>query len=231
MPSNYDYSGDAPDFFYYLNAYDTEETKSHKLQFYRLISSRHWNFRKELISFMAHKLQLLTESILLFLAEIYSFQDFIRIETHQRHLGFIHLLNAPICTLSGLIYRVYKYFYLNNFPIHVVMNEHGKCINISRVEHQYASYLDFKFPEKQFIFQKGFKESTCDLYSAIDGLAVYVNGCYWHSHIASDCPFNKGKTGSSLNFQGKTHLQGVPIFMTLFREEMWRVKKTSSWWN
>ena len=203
---NFNYFGETPDFTFYLDDFETEATKKQKLDYYRLISLKTWNFKKELLTYVTQKLDLVYQAVVLFLKEAYMFQDLIKLETNQVKLGYLHPFNSPICTLSGFIYRVFKYYYLNQIDMHIVKDENGgKQRNISRVEHKYASYLDFSFPEKEFIFQKHFREAVPDLFSPADGLAVFINGCFWHSHMAPECSINKEKGPESLNSKGKTY--------------------------
>ena len=218
-PENFDYFGETPEFTFYLEDFETDTTKKEKLDYYRLISMKNWNFKKELLAHVTQKLDLVHQAVVLFLKEAYMFQDLIKVESNQANLGFIHPFNSPICTLSGFIYRVFKYYYLNQIQMHIVKDENGgKQRNISRLEHKYASYLDFCFPEKQFIFQKAFREGVPDLFSPVDGLAVWINGCYWHSHMAPECTINKGKGPQSLNSQGKTYASVNEEFNTkIFR--------------
>ena len=204
-PENFDYDGETPPFTLYLDDFETDTTKQQKLDYYRLISMKNWNFKKELCSHIGQKVHLVLQAVILFLKEAYMFQSLIKLQTKEANLGYIHPFNTPICTLSGFIYRVFKYYYLNDIDMRIVIDENGaKLRNISRIEHKYASYLDFSFPEKQFIFQKVFREAVPDLFSPIEGLAVCINGCYWHSHMAPECTINKGKGPESLTRQGRT---------------------------
>ena len=204
-PENFNYCGETPEFIFYLDDFETDTTKQQKLSYYRLISMKNWNFKKELLMHVTQRLDLVQQAVILFLKEVYMFQTLIQLESNEINLGYLHPLNAPICTLSGFIYRVFKYNYLNYIDMFIVKDENGaKLRNISRLEHKYASYLDFACPEKQFIFQKYFREAVPDLFSPVDGLAVWINGCHWHSHMAPECTINKGKGPQSLNFQGKT---------------------------
>ena len=204
-PENFNYFGEIPDFKFYIDDFETDTTQQEKLAYYRRVCMKSWNFKKELLMYVSQKLNLVQQAVILFLKEVYMFESLIKVGTNQINLGWIHPLNAPICTLSGFIYRVFKYFYLNHVDMRIVRDENGaKLRNISRLEHKYASYLDFCFPEKNFMFQKVFREAIPDLFSEVDGLGVFINGCFWHSHMAPDCSINKGKGPDSLNTQGKT---------------------------
>ena len=87
----------------------------------------------------------------------------------------------------------------------MVKHENGKAgRNSSRLEHQWASYLDFTYPEKKFVFQKYFLQAVPDLYSPVDGLCVFVQGCFFHCCMAPTCSINKKKSPQSLNRDGKT---------------------------
>ena len=205
---NTDYEGKVPDFSEFVQATDPETIISRKLDFYRSICLKKWNFKKELLNYLTQKLTLLTHAMLIFLNEAFCFQSLIKTETGLSNLNLLNPFNAPICTLSGFIYRVFKLFYLNQENIYIVKHENGRAgRNSSRLEHQWASYLDFTYPEKKFVYQKYFLQAVPDLYSPVDGLCVFVNGCFFHSCMAPTCTINKHKSPQSLNRDGKTFEQ------------------------
>ena len=170
-----DYEGNIPNFSEFVSVTESETNIAKKLNFYRSVCLKKWNFKKELLNYLTQKLFLLTHTMLIFLKESFTFQSLIKSETAQNNLQLLNPFNNPICTLSGFIYRVFKLFYLNQENIYVVKHENGKAgRNSSRLEHQWASYLDFTYPEKKFVFQKYFLQAVPDLYSPVDGLCVFV---------------------------------------------------------
>ena len=202
------YEGNVPNFSDFIGATDSETIISQKLDFYRSICLKKWNFKKELFTYLTQKLMLLTHAMLIFLHESFSFQSLIKAETGLNHLASLNPFNGPICTLGGFIYRVFKFFYLNQSNIYIVKHENGRAgRNSSRLEHQWASYLDFTQPEKKFVFQKYFLQAVPDLYSPVDGLCVFINGCFFHCCMSTTCTINRNKGPQSLNRDGKTFEQ------------------------
>ena len=200
------HDGPPPSFLEFIEPHDSDITKSKKLSYYRSIALKKWNFNKEVMSYLGQKLYLLTQTMLIFLHECFDFQTLIQNETAQSQLGFINPFNGPICTLGGFIYRVFKFFYLNRDEIYVVKFENGKLgKTVSRIEHQYATFLDLYYPERNYIFQKYFPQAVPDLYSTTDETGVFINGCFHHSHMDSDCSINKNKSPQSLTRDGKTY--------------------------
>ena len=206
--ADFDYEGKVPDFSDFVQATDSEALISRKRDFYRSVCLKKWNFKKELFYYLTQKLILLTHTMLIFLKESFSFQSLIKAETGLHHLRLLNPFNAPICTLSGFIYKIFKLFYLNHEQIYIVKHENGRPgRNSSRLEHQWASYLDFTYPQKKFVLQKYFPQAVPDLYSPVDGLCVFVNGCFFHSCMAPTCTINKNKSPQSINRDGKTFQQ------------------------
>ena len=200
------HDGPPPSFLEFIEPHDSDITKSKKLSYYRSIALKKWNFNKEVMSYLGQKLYLLTQTMLIFLHECFDFQTLIQNETAQSQLGFINPFNGPICTLGGFIYRVFKFFYLNRDEIYVVKFENGKLgKTVSRIEHQYATFLDLYYPERNYIFQKYFPQAVPDLYSTTDETGVFINGCFHHSHMDSNCSINKNKSPQSLTRDGKTY--------------------------
>ena len=206
LQNDTDYDGPAPSYLDFIEPNDSEMMKSKKLSYYRSISLKRWNLKKELESYLGQKLFLLMQTMLFFLHECFDFQTLIQNQTEQSNLGLINPFNGPICTLGGFIYRVFKLFYLNHDDIYAVNFENGKLgKTVSRIEHQYATFLDLYYPEKNYVFQKYFPQAIPDLYSTIDETAVFINGCFYHSHMSSDCSINKNKGPQSLTREGKTY--------------------------
>ena len=117
---NTEYEGKVPDFSEFVQATDPETIISRKLDFYRSICLKKWIFKKELFTYLTQKLMLLTHAMLIFLHESFSFQSLIKAETGLNHLASLNPFNGPICTLGGFIYRVFKFFYLNQSNIYIV---------------------------------------------------------------------------------------------------------------
>ncbi|MBM3939041.1 MAG: hypothetical protein FJ333_10390, partial [Sphingomonadales bacterium] len=178
-----------------------------------------FDFRKEFLANVKQKMFLGILSMLKFLNEFL----FLQINCHEKATacGFVKNLillnpfNPPNCSLGGAVFKVFKLNFLNFYSIYSVQNENGKpgkCV--SRIEHKYTSYLEHKFPEKKFITafnnpqgQFFFKEAIPDAYSPIDGLCVFVLGCYYHCDIRPTCPYNKNVNTNKLHFTGQTYAE------------------------
>ena len=203
--ANLQYIGTPPDFSYYANLGDSNEEQTQKLKNYRLICLQLWNLKKELVAFASTQLHILITSLMLFLKECFQFQISITTQTNRDSDILLNPFNSPICTLGGLIYRIFKFFYLNHSNVYAIKDEFGKGGKfISRLEHQYVSYIQYCNPDKSYEPQYYFKQAIPDLFCFETGTALFVHGCHWHSCLDSECTVNKNCTPESLNFQGKT---------------------------
>ena len=200
--SNLQYKGEPPDFSYYTSPTDSNEEQIKKLSKYRLICLQLWNLKKELVTFASTQIHILITSLMLFLRESFQFQITIAAQANRDAHILLNPFNSPICTLGGLIYRIFKFFYLNHINVYSVKDEFGKAGKfISRIEHKYVSYIQHCNP---IVPQYYFKEAIPDLFCFETGVALFVHGCYWHSCLDPECNVNKNCTPTSLNYQGKT---------------------------
>jgi len=78
--------------------------------------------------------------------------------------------------------------------------------------------MDYKYPEKEFLFafnnkdgQKYFKEAIPDLYSPITKQAYFFNGCVFHGHC-DNCYINPNANSSSKDPFGKTFKEINDLF-------------------
>ena len=100
-----------------------------------------------------------------------------------------------------------------------IANEYGNNHkNVSRIEHKYCSFMNYKYPEQQFMYAfnnpvgpKYFSECIPDLYSPITKVAYFFNGCYFHAHY-DNCSINKNATGSTVHPFGKSFAEMNQIF-------------------
>lgn len=176
--------------------------------FYEDQKDSKWNFQKELLTFLKQKSFLFVLAMLKFLNEFFIFQLSLDCKINV----LFHPFNQPNITVGGAIFRLFKIMFLKNIPIHVVANESGKQGKyVSRLEHEYISYLEFKEPEKNYLSafnnpkgQKYFKEAYPDAYSEKTGEVVMVLGCYFHCCLKPSCNINKNCTKSTVHRNGKT---------------------------
>lgn len=203
--SNLTYEGQIPNFDFFLESNDDEKLISQKMAYYRIHCLAIWNLRDQLIKFASNSLEILFKSMMIFLEECFALQALIIKKAEEKKEIFINPFNSPICTIGGFIYTVYRFFYLNYYNMFVVKNEHGKCgKNVSRIEHQYLSFIRFLNPSKEYVSQFYFRESVVDFFCPEEGKAYFVHGCFWHSCLDPSCNVNKNRTPDSLNYQGKT---------------------------
>lgn len=87
----------------------------------------------------------------------------------------VHPFGEKICTFSSFIYLLFRILYLNDEEIYIVKNEFSvPSRKVSRLEYQWASYMDYEFPFKNFRHnfnhpegQNFFKEAVPDLFSDV----------------------------------------------------------------
>jgi hypothetical protein len=213
LPHNLNYQGQIPDCNYFYSIADSAETRIKKEDFVNNFQKWNfkWNLQKELIMFCDQKLLLLLLACYQFINYCISFQKQLNIITKE-NMSFLNPFSYPLCSLGGLVYKLFKLYYLNKQNIYVVKNEFGiNCKNVSKIEYEWASFMDHKYPEKKFIFafnndngQKYFKEAIPDLYSPITKEAYFFNGCVFHGHY-DNCLLMPTATPDSKNPFGKTY--------------------------
>ena len=211
---NFNFVGPVPDIKYFISAFDNEAEKLKKVDFVNSLKSQNyiWSFRKEIESFCDQKLWLLLVSCVNFIKDCFVMQA--NFETNY-DLHLEHKLipfSYPLCSLSGYVYKLYRALFLNNYDIFVIKNEFGvKTKNVSKVENEWAAFMDFQYPEKQFESafnnvngQRFFKEAIPDLYSKISEEAFFFNGCVFHGHH-KNCLINPNATENTQTPFGKTY--------------------------
>jgi len=182
---NFDYFGKIPPLEDFLSKHFDESEAREIEKFILKQGSKTWNFRKELITYMQQKLLLTTLAFLKFLREFLLFQEALNAKE------FLNPFTSPTCTIGGAFFRLYKLLYLEKYPLFIVKNEYasrGKFI--SRLEHEYLSYLEYKnYSEDDNLIltalnnpngQKYFPEAIPDGYVPKDKTAFMICGCYWH---------------------------------------------------
>jgi G:T-mismatch repair DNA endonuclease (very short patch repair protein) len=213
--SNYNYVGDVPPLEFFLLFNDTSKERKEKEQFVSTLKSQQyiWQFEKEIVRFCDENAWLLTICCLRFIKECFNFQISLQPDKWLSEVTIIHPFAHELCTLPGFVYKVFKYFYLNYEDIYCVKHEFGyPSRNVSKVEHEWASYLEYLHPHKHFQSafnnakgQKFFKECIPDLYSPITKEAIFFHGCYFHGHF-QNCLSNRHATGETRNaFLNKTY--------------------------
>ncbi len=213
LPNNINYEGKVPDIQFFHSISDTEKEIHMKKKFVKLLlkDKYKWNFQKELLIHCEQKVLLLTLSCLKFLEDCYSLQNLLN-EKNNTTYNFLHPFAFPLCSLGGYVYKLFKIFYLNKEDIFAVNNEFGiNCKNVSKIEYEWASFMDYLYPEKNFLFafnnkdgQKYFKEAIPDLYSTVTKQAYFFNGCVYHGHY-ENCLLNSNASEMSKNPFGKSY--------------------------
>jgi hypothetical protein len=213
LPQNINYEGKVPQIQFFFSILDTaKETKKKQKFVDTLIHNKYkWNLQKELLTYCEQKVLLLTLSCLQFLEDCLSFQNLLNVQ-NQTSFNFLNPFAYPLCSLGGYVYKLFKIFYLNKDDIFAINNEFGiSCKNVSKIEYEWASFMDYLYPEKEFLYafnnklgQKYFKEAIPDLYSNITKQAYFFNGCVYHGHF-ENCLLNVNATEMSKNPFGKTY--------------------------
>ena len=221
---NFFYDGKIPSVDYFNSWNDTAKKRKQIFLFHNEHETLRWNFAQKLIEFELRNLDLLAKSILQFLKESFHFQHQLQsnnILAGNTTLMYVNPFNAPLCSLGSFVFLVLKVFYLNRIPLHIVANEYGRREkNVSKLEHEFCSFMNFKFPEKKFQFSfnnsegpKFYKESIPDLFSPVTNELFYFNGCYFHAHY-DNCLINKKAQESTVHPFGKTYKEINKEFMT-----------------
>jgi hypothetical protein len=213
LPQNMNYHGEVPDVNYYFLISDKHETKLKKETFVSNLKlcNYKWNLQKELIMYCEQKLLLLLLACYQFMHDCETFQNQLNSITNLNFL-FLNPFSYPLCSLGGYVFKIFKLYYLNHQNIYAVKNEFGiNCKNVSKIEFEWASFMDYKYPEKKFLFafnnengQKYFREAIPDLFSPVTKQAYFFNGCVFHGHY-DHCLLNPLATSASKNPFGKTY--------------------------
>jgi len=210
---NFSYQGQIPNILYFLSNLDSKSIVEEKKAFVANFKKQKyiWNFQKELLQFSELKIWLLMLSCLTFIDECISFETLVKTSLNLSNNVILNPFSFPLCSLSGYSYKFFKYFYLNNYDIYVVKNEFGMNLkNVSKLEYEWSTYMDFKYKEKCFISafnnefgQKAFREAIPDLYSPITKQAYFFHGCVFHGHY-DKCLINPKANAQTRNPFGIT---------------------------
>ena len=206
VKENFNYNGHIPDLSLFLSDFDSSTENLAKKQFYQMFDkNEEWNFKTQIIRHFNQKIYLLCVSFLKFMFECFEFQLI------ANCCEILNPISQPLCSLSGFAYKLFKIMYLNDEDIYVVKNEFSVPMRtVSKIEHEFTSFMHYKYPELQFISefsnpngQKVFKNCVPDLYSPISQECFFLNGCFYHGH-SKGCLINPKANDNSLKF-GKTY--------------------------
>ena len=210
---NFDYIGNIPNLHFFLSTFDSQLELEAKIQFFESFDkTKSWNFKEELLAHFHQKIYLLSLSFLKFMSECIEFQII------AKCCEILNPISAPLCSLSGFAYKLFKIMYLNNEEIYVVKNEFSVPMRtVSKVEYEFTSFMHFKYPELKFISefsntngQKVFKNCIPDLYSPISLECFFLHGCFYHGHTTG-CLINPKANENTITF-GKTYKEINTIF-------------------
>jgi len=213
QPHNLNYVGQVPEINFFNSLTDNLKEKEMKTTFVHTLTKLNykWDLQKEIVTYCEQKLTLLTLACLKFLNDCLIFQLNLNSKLNTT-FEFLNPFGYYLCSLGGYVFKLFKIYYLNKEEIYAVNNEFGiSCKNVSKIEYEWASFMDFLNPEKQFVFafnnkegQKYFKEAIPDLYSPVTKQAYFFNGCVYHGHY-ENCLLNPNATPLSKNPFGKTY--------------------------
>jgi G:T-mismatch repair DNA endonuclease (very short patch repair protein) len=224
IPQNFDYFGSVPSVKYFYSLQDSSGQKTKKNKFVSNLKAQNykWRFQRELTYHCEQNVWILLCAFLHFVKDCLEFETLLKSTLPNLNLSQEnHLLPCGyhVCSLSGYAFKLFKLLYLNFETIFCVKNEYGcNGKNVSRLEHDWASYLCFENPEKEYITafnsktgQKYFKECIPDLYSAKSKESIFINGCASHSHF-DKCSINKTSSKDSINMFGTTFQEANDLF-------------------
>lgn len=208
---NFHYRGKIVNFKNFYNEMEDSKDFAQKQLFYHSYQNLDWDFQKELIMYTHLKLYILIKSFTNFIMEFFYLQSPSQM--------LLNPLNPPLTTLSSAIYKLYKVTNGKNYNLHTVFNEYGlKRWNVSRIEHQYVSFLEHTNKSDTFVTafnnpkgQKYFKEAVPDAYCATKKSAFFICGCFFHNHYYN-CTINKKATKDSITIHGQTFEQANQEF-------------------
>ena len=209
---NFQYNGKMPAIDYFFSWCDSLQLRKDIVAFYQDNCCQNWDFKISLIQHENQKLKLLSKSLLVFLQQSFTLQSILQTKCNSPKNFYVNPFNRPLCSLSSFVFSMYKVFYLNNYLVYAVGYEYGKNERrMSKLEYEYCSFMNYKYPEKEFRYafshpdgQKYFKESIPDLYSPVTNELFYFNGCYYHAHY-ENCLINKDVNESTVHPFGKTY--------------------------
>lgn len=192
-----------------LNFSDSNELIEKKKTYYESVNVQEWSFEVKLIEFVDYKLMIFALSLCRFIRSCFDLQKILSKTINETNV--IHPFQENIYSYPSFIYAVCNLFYLRHEELYAVMNEYGCPMRkSSKLEYEWASFLEFEYPEKQYrhnfnhpLGQIYFKECIPDLYSEITKEAIFINGCYIHGHL--NCLENSNANPTSLNFLKKTY--------------------------
>ena len=228
-----------PDVEYFFDFKDSKEERVQKVSFVNELKQKKWIYEKELLLFAEEKLRLLSLSFLKFIEESFKLQTQIRDGESQKNI-LIHPVSKNVCTISAFIFKVYRLFFLNSYPIFSIKNEFGLSTKHSSAkEYEFSKYFEFKFPEKEFrsIFshklgQKVFPQGMPDLFSEKTGEIINLNGCYYHG--CTNCLKKKGSSQTVHPIFNKTYKEMNKDYekkMTSLLENNSEVKTIQTIWE
>ena len=212
---NYNYKGNSvPNLEFFVNFLDTPSEYEDKLTFWNesQLSGRRWCFKEELISSLDSRVLILMKACLQFVKLHFEFQSNLKAALLIESDDLLHPFGKDIVSISGLSYKTFVLFVMNNFEIFSVNNEYsGAAGNVSKKELEFAAFHShfnskflyrhaFNHPEGQ----QRFGNFEVDLYSPLAKEVIQFNGCEYHGHFP--CPINekKGRTKDSHNYLKKS---------------------------
>ncbi len=210
--TNFDYCGEIPNEDYFFEFSDSTTIRNEKSQFISNHKNQIWCFSKELFKSCDNKVLILLKASLKYLNDSLVFQKSIQINNDKK---YIHPFASELCTIAGFVYKMFRFFYLNQFEIYAVKNEFGcNGKEVSLQEYEWACFQQHKFPNLEYRSafshpngQKYFLETIPDLYSEISKEALFYCGCFYHGHF-ENCLINPNATPNTNNpVLNKTYLK------------------------
>jgi len=218
-PKNFNYKGKVPSLKYFYSLQDCSELRSKKESFVSNLNAQNykWHFQRELSYHCEQNVFILLHAFLHFVTDCLEFEILLKstllnFNFNSANENILLPYGYHICSLSGYAFKLFKLLFLNFENIYCVKNEYGfNGKNVSRLEHDWSSYICFENPEKEFITafnsklgHKIFKNCAIpDMYSPKTQECVFINGCATHSHY-NKCPINKMANKDTLNMYGET---------------------------
>ena len=183
--------------------------RSLKETYYSQVERDHkeWNFLDELVKSLNSQVDVLFRACLSFLKLSFEFQIKLKSFLNQINDYFIHPFGNTTISISGYTFKVFKFYFLRDIPMHAVNFENtGGTVNVSKQELLFAAFKSFAEPHFEWQHamnnpdgQKTFGKYHVDLYSPKLKQVLQYHGCQFHCHLPPECSINIGKSMTDTN--------------------------------
>ena len=227
VEENLNYIGQIPSHDFFISQFRPANENDAILKYCKAYTnnlSNTWNLKEQLIETTERDVLILTMSMLTFLKQSFELQQILNSITNNEILKdrYLNPFNSPTCSIGSFVYNMFTVFFMNFLDLYIVQNEFGVHSKIvSRLEHQYVSFMEHQYKEKGFISafnndkgQKFFplkpydddpnsRGTYVDLYSPFTKQVFHFQGCFFHHHC-KNCKIYPERTPNMQHRNGQT---------------------------